>query len=314
MIDRDFNLKDHDLYLEAFKLAAQIPPGKVSTYGAIAKALGDISASRAVGQMMSADRVRPFFVPCHRVIYSDGRIGWYCGMGKGMDRKRELLRSEGVRIEDDKVMDLERHLFTDFRGERMLARMAEEQRAIARCVEPWGDATRFGRIAALDVSYEGDTAHAAMVVMDRAGAVLEERTCSCTVNFPYVPGYLGFREMRPYSMVMGQPSEGTLYLIDGHGWAHPRRAGVACQFGVVNGVAAAGVAKTILTGAMKGDSLVLDGQEAGRLCRTMQGRTYFISIGHKVDLESVSRVISSLTEDPMVMAHKLATRSKRSGA
>ena len=60
MIDREFHLKDHDLYLEAFKLAAQIPPGKVSTYGAIARALGDISASRAVGQIMSADRERPF--------------------------------------------------------------------------------------------------------------------------------------------------------------------------------------------------------------------------------------------------------------
>ncbi len=66
MIDREFHLKDHDLYLEAFKLAAQIPPGKVSTYGAIARALGDISASRAVGQIMSADRERPFKVPCHR--------------------------------------------------------------------------------------------------------------------------------------------------------------------------------------------------------------------------------------------------------
>lgn len=312
MIGREFHLQDHDLYLEVFKLAAQIPSGKVSTYGAIARALGDVSASRAVGQIMSADRERPFQVPCHRVIYSDGRTGWYTGMGRGAERKRELLRSEGVDIADDRVKELEKTVFTDFSGDPLLARMAEAQRAVASSVSQEGDATRFVRLAALDVSYSGDEAFAAMVMIDRNGDVLEERTARCTVNFPYVPGYLGFREMRPCSAVIGEPRKDTLYLIDGHGRAHPRRAGVACQFGVVHDVAAAGVAKTILTGAMKGDSLILDGEEAGRLVRTREGKTYFASVGHRASLDSVCRTLSSLPADPMAMAHRLATRERRS--
>jgi len=314
MIDREFHLQDHDLYLEAFKLAVQIPRGKVSTYGAIARALGDVSASRTVGQIMSADRPRPFPVPCHRVIYSDGRTGWYTGMGQGAERKREMLREEGVDILDDKVQDLERNVFTDFIGDPLLRRMADAQREIASFVSQKGDATRFERLAALDVSYRGDEAFAAMVVVDREGQVLEERTARCTVNFPYVPGYLGFREMRPYTAAMGGPRSDTLYLIDGHGRAHPRRAGVACQFGAVHGVAAAGAAKTILTGAMKGDSLILDGEEAGRLVRTCDGRTYFASTGHKASLDSVCRAISSLPVDPMAMAHRLATKGRRSAS
>lgn len=312
MIDREFHLRDHDLYLEAFKLAAQIPKGKVSTYGAIARALGDVSASRTVGQIMSADRERPFKVPCHRVIYSDGRTGWYTGMGQGAEKKREMLRSEGVDILDDRVRDLENSLFTGLSGDPLLTRMAEAQKEIASSVSLEGDATTYERLAALDVSYRGDEAFAAMVTVDRKGSVLEERTARCLVSFPYVPGYLGFREMRPYTAAMGEPRKDTLYLIDGHGRAHPRRAGVACQFGVVHDVAAAGVAKTILTGAMKGDSLMLDGEEAGRLVRTYEGRTYFASVGHKADLGSVCRVVTSLTADPMTLAHRLATRFRRS--
>ena len=297
MIDREFHLKDHDLYLEAFKLAAQVPLGKVSTYGAIARALGDVSASRTVGQIMSADRERPFQVPCHRVIYSDGRTGWYTGSGQGAERKREMLRSEGVEISDDRVKDLESAVFTDFSGDPLLRRMADAQREVASSVSQEGDARRFGRLAALDVSYRGDEAFAAMVVVDRDGKVLEERTARCAVNFPYVPGYLGFREMRPYTSVMDGPDGDTLYLIDGHGRAHPRRAGVA---------------KTVLTGAMKGESLILDGEEAGRLVRSCEGRKYFASVGHKASLGSVCRVLSSLPVDPMAMAHRLATKQRRS--
>lgn len=313
MMDREFHLRDHDLYLETFKLAAQIPPGRVATYGGIARALGDVSASRAVGRIMSADRQRPFPVPCHRVIYSDGRTGWYAGMGKGAERKREMLRSEGVEIIDDKVKDLDKVMFTDFSGDPPLAKMAHAQREIASCVSQEGDALAYERLAALDVSYIDDEAFAAMVVVNRRGDVLEERSAHCKVNFPYVPGYLGFREMRPYTAAMGKPRRDTLYLIDGHGRAHPRRAGVACQFGVVHEVASAGVAKTILTGAMNGDSLILDGQEAGRLVRTKGERTYFASVGHQVSLESVCRALRILPVDPMAMAHRMATKGRRSG-
>jgi deoxyinosine 3'endonuclease (endonuclease V) len=81
---------------------------------------------------------------------------------------------------------------------------------------------------------------------------------------------------------------------------------------VVHDVAAAGVAKTILTGAMKGDSLILDGEEAGRLIQSSEGRTYFVSVGHKANLDSVCRAVASLSVDPMMSSHHLATRFRRS--
>ncbi|MCG7845151.1 MAG: endonuclease V [Methanomassiliicoccales archaeon] len=311
MMDRGLHLLDHDLYRQVFELTAQIPMGRVSTYGAIAKALGDQAASRAVGQALSADVVRPFNVPCHRVVYSDGRTGWYTGMGKGEERKQELLRSEGVPIAEGKVMDFDNVRFEDFQGEVVLETLAAAQMDIASMVETKGNAMAFERIAGLDVSYDQNRAFAAMVVVDRKGEIMEERTSECQVNFPYVPGYLGFREMRPYSALKDDWRKDTLYLIDGHGRAHPRKAGIASQFGVVHDVASGGVAKTVLTGAMKGSSLFLTGEEMGRLVKRSTGRTYLVSVGHKVSLDSLCSLAASLPKDPMKLAHQLCNRVRR---
>ena len=84
----------------------EIPTGKVSTYGNVAKALHS-KAFRAVG---SALRYNPYApkVPCHRVINSNGDIGNYSGSG-GVERKIELLRKEGVEVVNNKI-DLKKYL------------------------------------------------------------------------------------------------------------------------------------------------------------------------------------------------------------
>ena len=77
-----------DLWKETYDLVAQVPIGRVTTYGAVAKGLGDIVASRFVGLAMSRndDIVR---VPCRRVVQSDGGIGGYTGGGP--EKKIELV-------------------------------------------------------------------------------------------------------------------------------------------------------------------------------------------------------------------------------
>ena len=231
------------------------------------------------------------------------------GAGKGGERKQQLLRSEGVPVADGRVMDLGNVLFDHFCGEPILETMAQAQRQLAALVESEGNALAFERVAGLDVSYEGDRAFAAMVVLDRQGEVLEERLSECQVNFPYVPGYLGFREMRPYSLLLEEGRQDILYLIDGHGRAHPRRAGVACQFGVVHGVASAGAAKSVLAGERQENSLLLDGEEVGRV---VQGptRSRFLSVGHRADLDSVCQLFRSLPRDPLALAHQRCNRAR----
>ncbi len=71
---------------------ARIPFGSVSSYGEVAAAAGSPKAFRAAGNALGSNPV-PIVVPCHRVLHAGGGLGGYTG---GLDRKRFLLRLEGV--------------------------------------------------------------------------------------------------------------------------------------------------------------------------------------------------------------------------
>jgi methylated-DNA-[protein]-cysteine S-methyltransferase len=92
-------------------LLTKIPKGKVTTYGEIARALGDVHLSRAVG---NAVRDNPFApeVPCHRVIRSNGEIGGFGGelTGENIKQKIRLLKEEGVYLDDKGNVDLQKYL------------------------------------------------------------------------------------------------------------------------------------------------------------------------------------------------------------
>jgi len=92
-------------------MTSLIPVGKVTTYGAIAKAIGSPRAARAVGNALGAN-TNPIVVPCHRVVKGDGGLGGYSG-GEGPNTKAKLLAREGVKVIGGKV-SLSRYLFTDF--------------------------------------------------------------------------------------------------------------------------------------------------------------------------------------------------------
>ncbi|HYH28445.1 MAG TPA: methylated-DNA--[protein]-cysteine S-methyltransferase [Actinomycetota bacterium] len=70
----------------------RIPFGAVSTYREVAKRAGNDRAARAAGNALGSNPI-PIVVPCHRVLHSGGGLGGYTG---GLDRKRFLLRLEGV--------------------------------------------------------------------------------------------------------------------------------------------------------------------------------------------------------------------------
>ena len=83
-----------------------IPRGRVTTYASIAHSL-DSKAYRAAGNAMNKNP-NPIRVPCHRVVKSDGSLGGYA---KGKAAKIALLEKEGVRIENDKIVDFEKLFF-----------------------------------------------------------------------------------------------------------------------------------------------------------------------------------------------------------
>ncbi len=83
---------------KVWALTARIPRGKVTTYAEIARKLGT-RGYRAVGNALNRNPYAPA-VPCHRVVGSSGAL---TGFFHGIDKKRELLRKEGVALKASRV-------------------------------------------------------------------------------------------------------------------------------------------------------------------------------------------------------------------
>ena len=86
-----------------------IPRGKVATYGQIARMIGALRSSRAVGYALHVNP-RPGVIPCHRVVNREGRLAPAFAFG-GPEIQAQLLESEGVEVSEDFTVDLEKYLW-----------------------------------------------------------------------------------------------------------------------------------------------------------------------------------------------------------
>jgi len=163
---------------------------------------------------------------------------------------------------------------------------------------------RVRRIAGVDVSIRDGRARAAVVVMGPDLEVLETRTAERRATFPYVPGLLAFRELPAITKAMralDRPPD--LAIVDGHGFAHPRRFGIACHVGVAFGIPTIGCGKSLFVGEHAAPApargswtrLIHQGETIGAALRTRDGiRPIYVSTGHRVSLPTAIRWILKL--------------------
>ena len=90
---------------QVYRLVRQVPPGKVTSYGAIARMLGQPHAARTVGWALHG-LPEGSDVPWHRVINSRGRIS-ISGRGHGADLQQALLEAEGIEFDERGIVDWE---------------------------------------------------------------------------------------------------------------------------------------------------------------------------------------------------------------
>lgn len=104
--------KKEDSFFElVYEVVRQIPKGRVTSYGAIAAALGTKLSSRMVGWAMNGShRVRPK-VPAHRVVNRNGMLTGKFHFGSPTEME-DQLKKEGIKVKNDKVVDFEK-LFWD---------------------------------------------------------------------------------------------------------------------------------------------------------------------------------------------------------
>lgn len=160
-------------------------------------------------------------------------------------------------------------------------------------------------VAGVDVGFEGKAkkqARAAVVVLSWPDLVpVDCAVARMPVTFPYIPGMLAFREapviLQALEKLVVDPD---VILVDGHGRAHPRRMGIACQLGVVLDRPTIGCAKSILVGRADEPGqavgawtpLVDKGETVGAAVRTRPGVTpVYVTIGHKVTLARAIEVV-----------------------
>lgn len=177
-------------------------------------------------------------------------------------------------------------------------------------------------IAGIDVSIRGTMAKAAVVLLSYPSLeLLQTATAEMTVSFPYVPGLLAFREGPAVLAALEHLSIcPDMLMFDAQGIAHPRRMGLATHIGILLDTPSIGCAKSKLCGEYsppekhKGSWTPLydNGEVIGAAVRTRENvRPVFVSVGHRVDLESAIEIVLSCTTryrlpEPTRWAHRTA--------
>jgi deoxyribonuclease V len=184
-------------------------------------------------------------------------------------------------------------------------------------------------VAGSDVAFDNANARAAGAIVVLAYPsldVVEEATVETQVPFPYVPGLLSFREtpvlLDAFARLRHTPD---LLMVDGHGYAHPRRFGFACHLGLLLDLPTIGVAKSRLVGVPghvgepRGSraDLLDEGELIGSLLRTRERvKPVYVSIGHRISLAAAERwVLACATRyrlpEPTRLADRLSRVAKR---
>ena len=284
---------DFDAALAA--ILGQIPRGRHATCGAVARALGDVAAAPAV-----AERVRE---------------------NPRLPRRDAIATAEGIPLTGGRIHG---EPFTRFRGGALLTQLRRRQLRERERLSLRGP-TRFRTVCGIDVAYRGDRAFAAAVVTDASGAdVLATASAVVNVTFPYIPGYLAFRELPAIQAAWRElPTRPELLLVDAHGIAHPAGFGAACAAGLALDAPTIGVAKSRLTGSMESAPapgtlvrLVIDGAQRGWVLRPTASRSLvYVSPGHRIGLPTCGRIIPPLCRsgipEPIRMADRECKEMKR---
>jgi len=184
-------------------------------------------------------------------------------------------------------------------------------------------------IAGADISFNkfSTTVYAGIVLLDFPSLQpLGYSLVKKEVHFPYVPGYLAFREVPALLDAWEQlPFKPDVLVVDGHGIAHPRRMGIAAHFGVLADTPALGCAKKVLCGKFeepgltKGSFSPLIHKEEiiGAALRTkVKVKPVFVSPGNKIDLQGAMSIINQCVgkyriPEPTRLAHNTVNEFRK---
>jgi deoxyribonuclease V len=305
-----------NLFQYTYNLVRQIPEGRVSSYGAVAEALGDKIAARAVGRMMNQNPDADT-MPCFKIVHSDGRLG---GFGLGIDDKIRRLKQDKINVEDGKIVDFESVFFKDFKTDYPLKKLRSKQIELSKKVVLKDGFTKIESVAAADIAYpenEFENACGACVVMDyKTKEIIEEKIVFSKTSFPYISTYLTYRELPIIKKLVDRLiTKPTVFMFDGNGILHPYGLGLASHVGVVLDIPSIGVAKSLLYGNVEGNVVTIDGKKRGLVFFSSKKikKPIYVSPGNKISFETSLKIVKNLSfykiPEPLRQAHILANKN-----
>jgi deoxyribonuclease V len=181
-------------------------------------------------------------------------------------------------------------------------------------------------VAGVDVAYGKGMSVSAVAVLDYDSLKLvESQSAICKTRFPYIPTLLSFREIPPSILCIKKlQTTPDVFLVDGHGFAHPYECGFASHLGLAIGKPAIGVAKDRLFGEVEnmkaGEDFAFlkhNGKVIGAVVTTKSGcKPVYVSVGHMISLETAIKIVKHCTRknrfpEPILKAHEMANLLKR---
>ena len=308
-----------DIIEYTYDLVRQIPDGKISSYGAVAEALGDRIAARAVGRMMNQNP-NADTMPCYKIVHSDGKLG---GFGLGINDKIRRLNEVDIEVKDGKLLDFKKIFFNDFKTDYPLKKLRKEQIEISKKVILKDCFKKIDTVAGIDVAYpknEFEQACGACVIMDyKTKEIIEKKTIFWETNFPYISTYLFYREFPIIrELVNIIKSDPTVFMFDGNGILHPYEIGIATQAGIELDKPSIGVAKTLLYGDISGNNVEINGVKKGIAFFSSNKirKPIYASPGHKISFGSTLKIVKNLCKykipEPLRQAHIHAKKNIKS--
>jgi len=180
-------------------------------------------------------------------------------------------------------------------------------------------------VAGVDVAYaKGMSIGVVAALKFDSLSLVESRVARLKTRFPYIPTLLSFREVPPaFSAIRKLQTQPDVFLVDGHGIAHPYRLGFAAHLGLVTDRPTIGVAKNLLCGETepirnRGWAPIKDkGETIGAAVVTKpRQKPIYVSVGHRVSLKKAIEIVMRCTQtgripEPIRRAHMIASEERR---
>jgi deoxyribonuclease V len=205
-----------------------------------------------------------------------------------------------------------------------IGRLIDVQRKIASRVD-LEDSFSTDHVAGVDQAFLDDLIISGAVVLGPSLDVISYASCTMQAAFPYISGFLSFREgpvaIRAVKKLKPRPS---LLFVDGCGINHPMMAGMATFIGVMLDIPTIGITKSVLCGEGEipeksgiATPLIYEGEQVGFLLKSKDGcRPIVVAPGHRVSIESslaLTRryLVEGKLPEPCRLAHQYANQVKR---